>query len=205
MISLLAVNILVPWRSKTWVPIQFKISLFRRSLLAIEIAAVKNLVNHQYIFSANPWRSRKAPVMVPKIVRPAAIVVTSSLSHAAKNSRKKVKPGVELSSKRWRAARARSMRLLIGEETILRCGWWWAWGFLQRHWGFEIYIYKTFQAIMVLLSFYRCMITEILLVVNFMSFGEYLPKSKKSFVVLIYERCKRPGCIISGGKRLPTT
>jgi len=119
-ISLVAVKILAPCFSKTWVPIQFKISLFSLSWLAIEIAAVKNFINHQYIFRAKPWTIRNAPVTVPNMVRPAAMVVTSILSHAAKNFWKKVKPGAEVLSRRRKKVRERRKRLQIGEEDIVR-------------------------------------------------------------------------------------
>lgn len=52
----------------------------------MEIEAVKKRVNHQYIFIAIPWRSFTAPDIVPKIVKAAARVVMSILSHVLKNA-----------------------------------------------------------------------------------------------------------------------
>jgi hypothetical protein len=57
--------------------------------------AVKNRVNHQYIFQAIPCRLLNAPDSVPYIVRAAARVVRSSLSQLAKKARRKVKVGVD--------------------------------------------------------------------------------------------------------------
>ena len=57
--------------------------------------AVKNFVNHQYNFKARPLTIRNAPLKVPNIVRAAARVVRSSLSHVEKKERRKLKLGVE--------------------------------------------------------------------------------------------------------------
>ena len=82
-------------RVRTWAPIQLRISLLSRSLLAIEIDAVNSAVNHQYTFMPNPFSTTKALDIVPKMVSAAARVVRSSLSHDLKKACIKPNPGVE--------------------------------------------------------------------------------------------------------------
>jgi hypothetical protein len=73
-------------------------SLFSLSLPAIDIEAVKNLVNHQYIFKASPWSLLRATERVPNIVRAAARVVMSSLSQVLKKVLRNEKPNLRRTS-----------------------------------------------------------------------------------------------------------
>lgn len=87
-----AVNTLSPL-SRTLLPNQLTISLFNLSFPAIEILAVKNLVNHQYNFRAKDLTRRRAPESVPKMVRSEARVVRSSFSQEAKKDLRNAKWG----------------------------------------------------------------------------------------------------------------
>ena len=129
-VSVRAVNILVPFGIKISDPSQFKISLLSLSLPAIEMEAVKNLVNHQYILRVTPWRARQAFVNVPKIVKIEARVVRSSLSHAAKKDCRNPKEGVDCpkSSRIVLVVKPPSSDLIsaaslrTGGGTMMKCG-----------------------------------------------------------------------------------
>src|ERR1700709_276203 len=101
MVSVRAVKTRVPWRVKICDPSQFKISLLSLSWAPMEIDAVQNFVNHQYNLRPSVLRTPKAPDIVLKMVRAAAIVVISSLSQLEKKALRNAKLGIDRLRSWW--------------------------------------------------------------------------------------------------------